>query len=32
MEFLKEWLPLLLILACPLMMLFMHNNKGGHRH
>lgn len=32
MESLKEWLlPILLVLVCPLMMLFMHK-KGGHKH
>lgn len=31
MEFIKEWLPYILILVCPLMMLFMHK-KGEHKH
>jgi hypothetical protein len=26
------FLPYLLILACPLMHLFMHGNHGGHQH
>lgn len=32
MESIKEWLPYLLILVCPLMMLFMMRGKGGHKH
>ncbi len=26
------WLPYLLLLACPLMHLFMHGGHGGHSH
>ncbi len=27
-----EWLPYMLLAACPLMHLFMHKNHGGHNH
>ena len=27
-----QYVPLLLVLACPLMHVFMHRNHGGHRH
>jgi len=26
------WLPYLLLLACPLMHIFMHRGHGGHHH
>ncbi|HEX6315191.1 MAG TPA: DUF2933 domain-containing protein [Gemmatimonadaceae bacterium] len=29
---LYQWLPFLILLACPLMHVFMHRGHGGHRH
>jgi hypothetical protein len=27
-----QWLPFVVLLACPLMHLFMHHGHGGHSH